>query len=75
MSEEQTQVKEVKASSLPRIKPRRMTEEAMQKDFDYMMAQKLTQALLDNALITRGEFDKISAKNREKFYPYMPELL
>lgn len=75
MSEEQTQVKEVKASSLPRIEPRRMTEEAMQKDFDYMMAQKLTQALLDNALITLGEFDKISAKNREKFYPYMPELL
>ena len=75
MSEEKTQVKEVKASSLPRIEPRRMTEEAMQKDFDYMMAQKLTQALLDNALITLGEFDKISAKNREKFYPYMPELL
>ena len=68
-------VKEVTPSSLPMVEPRHMTKEAMQKDFDYMMAQKMTQALLDNGLITRSEFDKISAINREKFSPYMAELL
>lgn len=68
-------VKEVTSTSLPTVEPRHMTKEAMQKDFDYMMAQKMTQALLDGSLITQGEFDKISAKNREKFSPYMAELL
>ena len=68
-------VKKVTADSLPKINPRCMTKEAMQEDFDYMMAQKMTQALLDGSLITQSEFDKISAKNREKFSPYMAELL
>jgi len=35
---------EVTSTSLPTAEPRHMTKEAMQKDFDYMMAQKMTQA-------------------------------
>jgi len=66
---------EVTSTSLPTAEPRHMTKEAMQKDFDYMMAQKMTQALLDSGLITQGEFDEISAKNKKKFSPYMAELL
>jgi len=68
-------VKKVTADSLPKINPRCMTKEAMQKDFDYMMAQKMTQALLNNGLITNEEFDKITAKNEEKFSPFMAELM
>ena len=68
-------VKEVTADTLPKAEPRRMTPEAMQKDFDYMMAQKMTQSLLDQGRIKRCEFYKISAKNREKFSPYMSEIL
>ena len=47
----------------------------MQEDFDYMMAQKMTQALLENGLITNDEFDKITAKNKERFSPFMAELM
>jgi predicted transcriptional regulator len=68
-------VKEVTSTSLPTVEPRHMTKEAMQKDFDYMMAQKMTQALLENGLITNDEFDKITAKNKERFSPFMAELM
>ena len=68
-------VKKVTADSLPKINPRYMTKEAMQEDFDYMMAQKMTQALLENGLITNDEFDKITAKNKERFSPFMAELM
>ena len=68
-------VKKVTADSLPKINPRCMTKEAMQEDFDYMMAQKMTQALLENGLITNDEFDKITAKNKERFFPFMAELM
>lgn len=75
MTNENPQVKQITSSSLPSVSARRMTAEAMQKDFDYMMAQKMTQALLDSGLIAQCEFDKIFAKNREKFSPYMAELM
>ena len=54
---------------------RKMTVEAMQADFEYRMAQKFTKKLLDQGLISLCEYDKISTLNREKFCPFMPELL
>ena len=63
------------ASRMTETPPRQMTLEAMQADFEYRMAQKLTKKLLDKGLISEGEFDKISALNREKFSPFLPELL
>jgi hypothetical protein len=69
------QVMEVTSASLPAVEPRHMTMEAMQKDFDYMIAQKITQALLDEGLITAGEFDKITDMNGETFSPYLAEIM
>ena len=43
------------------VTPRRMTFDAMQKDFEYEMAQKLTKSLLDQGLISIDEYDRISA--------------
>ncbi|MCI2061406.1 MAG: hypothetical protein LKJ83_01355 [Eubacteriaceae bacterium] len=68
-------VKKVTAGFVSKTDPRCMTKETMQKDFDYMMAQKMTQALLGNGYITKSEFDKITAKNKETFFPYMAELM
>ena len=66
----------MKNASLATATPaRRMTMEAMQADFEYRMAQKITKKLLDQGLISLCEYDKISALNREKFSPFMPELL
>lgn len=57
------------------VAPRRMTLDAMQKDFEYEMAQKLTKSLLDQGLISIDEYDRISALNREKFSPFYGDLM
>lgn len=44
------------ADSVP---ARTMTKEAIQKDFDYEMAQKITRNLLDEGLISIDEYDRI----------------
>lgn len=68
-------VTEVTSGSLPKVEARHMTMEAMQKDFDYLMAQKMTKALLDNGFISIEEFDLLSKNNRSTFSPYLAELL
>ena len=47
------------------VPSRRMTNEAMQKDFDYEMAQKITKNQYDEGLITSDEYDRISALNAQ----------
>lgn len=54
---------------------RKMTLESMQSDFEYRMAQRFIRKLLDEGLISLCEYDKISALNREKFCPFMVELI
>lgn len=54
---------------------RKLTLESMQADFEYRMAQKLTEKFLEQELITADEFNKLSSLNREKFSPFLPELL
>ena len=70
-----SKVNKVGTSPIPRISARKMTEEQMQQDFNYKMAQKCTQALLDKGLISEEEFNKITALNRESFSPYLVELM
>lgn len=68
-------VKEVGTFPIPIVPARRMTEEQMQHDIEYKMAQEFTQALLEKKLITVDEFNKITEKNRETFSPYLVELM
>ena len=54
---------------------KRFTDEELQKEFDYYMAQKLLKNLREAGLITKEELDKITAKNRQSFSPYLDELM
>ena len=47
------------------------TDEELQREFDYYMAQKLLEA----DLISEGELDKITAKNRQSFSPYLARIM
>ena len=51
------------------------TDDDMRREFGYIAACQITQKLLDNGLITPGEFDKIMAKNREKFSPAIAKIM
>src|SRR5699024_4087225 len=51
------------------------TSEMLQKEFDYYMAQKLLEKLREAELISEGELDKITAKNRQSFSPYLARIM
>lgn len=57
------------------VSARMMTKEAMQKDFDYEMAQKITKNMLKQGLISIDEYDRISALNAQKFSPFYGDLM
>lgn len=51
------------------------TTEELQREHSYYMAQKLLKSLLDAGLISEGEFNKITEKNRQTFSPYLAEIM
>lgn len=54
---------------------RAMTKEAMQRDFEYEMAEKFNRSLFDKGLISLEEMNRISALNREKFSPFYGDIM
>lgn len=51
------------------------TEEEMQQEYGYMLAQQMTRKLLEKGLISDVEFNKITAKNRETFSPKLAAIM
>ena len=51
------------------------TDEELQREFDYYMAQKLLEKLREAELISEGELDKITEKNRNSFSRYLARLM
>lgn len=66
------------AKSIPSsidVSARKMTTQAMHKDFEYEIAKKLTQSLLEQGLISTEEYKKIKVLNIEKFSPFYKDLM
>lgn len=57
------------------IAPRVMTQETMQKDFEYEMAQKLTRSLYEKGVISVDEMHRIFALNKVKFSPFYADII
>lgn len=57
------------------VEKKRFTDAELQKEFDYYMAQKLLKKLREADLISEGELDKITAKNRLSLSPYLARIM
>ena len=53
----------------------RYTQEQLQKEFNYIRAEKATKKMLEKGLITVDEFNKIMAENKRIFSPYLAAIL
>lgn len=51
------------------------TNEEMKNEYNYYLAEQMTKKLLDNGLITVDEFNKIMAKNRRSFSPFISKII
>lgn len=56
-------------------KPDAFTDEDLMHEYDYYQAQSILNNMLKKGLITVDEFNKITALNREKFSPYLAEIM
>lgn len=52
-----------------------VSQEQLQSEFDYIQAEKILNNMLDQGLITRDEFNKITVLNRQTFSPFLAEIM
>lgn len=57
------------------IQLNRVTQEQLQREFDYIQAEKLLRKMLEKGLITEVEFNKIDALNRQTFSLFLTEIM
>ena len=51
------------------------TNQDMQNEYDYILAEQMTKNLLSQGLITDDEYEKIMAKNRDSFSPFISRIM
>ena len=56
-------------------KPEKITEDELQNEHDYLVAENLTKKLLEKGFISQDEYDRIMGKNRKTFPPLLAEIL
>ena len=61
-----TNIKSEKMDNIPLI-----TEEELQNEFDYIIAEQLTIGLLENGLIDEHQFKQIMDLNKQKLKPLL----
>ncbi|MBU8790981.1 MULTISPECIES: SHOCT domain-containing protein [Bacillaceae] len=54
---------------------KRVSQEQLQCEFDYIQAEKLLRKMLEKGLITEVEFNKIDALNRQTSPPFLAEIM
>ena len=52
-----------------------ISTEQLQREFDYIQAEKLLKKMLERGLITEVEFHKINTLNRETFSPTLAKIM
>ncbi|SHH59553.1 SHOCT domain-containing protein [Clostridium grantii] len=51
------------------------TQEELQREYDYILAQKILKSIFEKGLISVEEFNKITGLNRQTFSPYLAEIM
>ncbi|WP_368975747.1 SHOCT domain-containing protein [Caldifermentibacillus hisashii] len=57
------------------VELKKVSQEQLQREFDYIQAEKLLRKMLGKGLITEIEFHKIDALNRQTFSPFLAEIM
>lgn len=53
----------------------RITNEELQREYDFFLAEQLTKKLLDAELITQEEYKRICKRNMQTFKPFLSKLM
>jgi hypothetical protein len=58
-----------------KIEPKRASQAQLQREFDYILAEKLLKRMLEKGLITTEEFEKTTVLNRQTFSPMLARIM
>ena len=58
-------------AAAPKTDTKVFTQEELQKEFDFMLAERIVRKMAEKGLISDNELHKISEKNRFIFSPYI----
>lgn len=72
---EKMQVTKLESVDSVKFEATKPTEDLVKNEYDYLVAENLTKRLLQKGYINQSEFDKIMAKNRETFSPFLAEIM
>lgn len=57
------------------LAPKPITQEELQRDYNYYRAQKTAETMLELGLISLSEFNKLTQINRDTFSPFLAEIM
>ena len=57
------------------IEKKQISQDQLQREFDYMRAQMVLENLVQKGLISEPEFDKITKLNRQSFTPALAQIM
>ena len=55
--------------------PHRITNEELQREYNYLLAYQITNKMLEAGLITQVEYKKIRRHNIQTFKPFLYQLM
>lgn len=67
-----TKLEAVDTVKFESVKP---TQDSLKKEHNYLVAENLTNKLLEKGFINHSEYDKIMAKNCETFSPFLAKII
>ena len=69
------EVKRIENFEMPNAVAHEITQEELQREFDFYRAQKALETLFMFSMISLDEFHKISVQNRKTFSPFLSEII
>ena len=69
------EVRQIENFQIPNAVAHEITQEELQREFDYYRAQQMLEPMFMFGMISVDEFHKISAVNRKTFSPFLSEIM
>lgn len=51
------------------------TQEQLQNEYHYALAQTMLRKMLDKGLVSSGEFAKVTELNRKTYHPFLADIM
>lgn len=75
LEDNRMELQKIETGNTPKPQVTPIKQEELQRDFDYMLAERFTKRMLQEGLISEEEYVSIMNKNRDNFSPSFSALI